>query len=372
MSTRRIAIPQEVQSKLLLANRHACCVCQKGGVQIHHIDGNPANNDLSNLATLCLDHHDKATMTAGLTKKLKPDQVAEYKKTWERRCANDIMSLSRSRFTFYYCVYKNPQRLREMLMQLDGRRREEACRRLVDRLVIEQPIKNEADSWLGGGGNANPKLDNWTRASLVSIGKGENYPSYLGRYDPHPADPDYSRDCSTQEAMSAYHLYDLWCQIGCQVLAETHGAMPLEDLYAYEREDEFDGFSGQLVTFKLTVWGRSIHIPRYWHEHPTGRLTSRKKANGKVYRVRMTLRTMYLFSDTAAVNLERARISGLGIFNGATEDEDGNIEFTVTPLLIGYGGWNLYPEGFPEPHGEKFSRALKQEADLNPETMSDL
>lgn len=311
-------------------------------------------------------------MTAGLTKKIKPDQVKEYKQTWERGCANDIMSLSRSRFTFYYCVYKNPQRLRELLMQLNYKRREDACRRLVDRLVIEQPIKDEADSWLMGGGNAGPETDNRTRASLVSIARGENYPAYLGRYEPHPADPDYSRDCSTQEAMSAYHLYDLWCQVAGQVLAEAHGAMPLEDLYSYEHEEEFDAFAGQLVSFKLSVWGKDIHIPAYWKEHPTGRLTARKKANNKVYRVRMALRTMYLFSDTAAVNLERARVSGLGIFNGATEDDDGNIEMTVTPLLIGYGGWNLYPEVFPEPHGEKFSQALDKESELNPDSMLDL
>lgn len=371
MIKNRKAISPAIQSKLLLANRHACCVCQKGGVQIHHIDGNPSNNDPKNLATLCLEHHDRATMTTGLTKKLKPDQVKKYKNAWERRCANDIMALSRSRFTFYYCVYKNPQRIREILMQLEPTRRKNACRRLVERLAVEQPVKEHADSWLGGG-NATPKTDDWTNASLVSIARGEAYPGYLGRYDPHPADPDYSRDCSTQEAMSAYHLYDLWCQVAGQVLAEAHGAMPLEDLYAYNNEDEFDAFSGQLVSFKLTVWGKNIHIPAYWNEYPTGRLTARKKLNGKVYRIRMTLRTMYLFSDTAAVNLERARISGLGIFNGATEDENGDIEITVTPLLIGYGGWNLYPEGFPEPHGEKFKEVLDQEAELNPDTMSDL
>lgn len=367
----RTPIPQKIQSRILLANRHACCVCQKGGVQIHHIDGNPANNNLENLAALCLDHHDRATMTVGLTKKLKPDQVHNYKETWERRCANDIMALSRSRFTFYYCVYKNPQRIREILMQLDATRRTAACRRIVERLAIEQPIKDDADSWLGGG-NANPKTDSWTNASLASIAQGENYPGYLGQYEPHPADPDYSRDCSTQEAMSAYHLYDLWCQVAGQVLSEAHGAMPLEDLYAYNNEDEFDAFSGELVSFKLSVWGKDIHIPAYWRDHPTGRLTARKKVNGKIYRVRMTLRTMYLFSDTAAVNLERARISGLGVFNGATEDDDGNIEITVTPLLIGYGGWNLYPEGFPAPHGERFREVLEQEEDLNPPSLSNI
>jgi hypothetical protein len=48
-------------------------------VQLHHIDSNPSNNVTENIAALCLPHHDMATMTIGLTKKLKPEEVRAYK-----------------------------------------------------------------------------------------------------------------------------------------------------------------------------------------------------------------------------------------------------------------------------------------------------
>ena len=74
----RTPIPQFIQNSVLLGNRHACFVCQKPRVQLHHIDGNPNNNDPINIAALCLDHHDMATMQMGLTKKLQPQQIRKY------------------------------------------------------------------------------------------------------------------------------------------------------------------------------------------------------------------------------------------------------------------------------------------------------
>lgn len=90
----RKKIPRSLEKKVLIKNRHCCCVCQREGfgqdVNIHHIDGNNRNNVISNLAVLCLDHASKAD--AGLSKgkqgsgkKLKPDEVREYKRIWERK-----------------------------------------------------------------------------------------------------------------------------------------------------------------------------------------------------------------------------------------------------------------------------------------------
>lgn len=363
MTKTRKPIPPATQTKILLANRHACCVCQQGGVQLHHIDSDPSNNDPENIAALCLAHHDQATMTAGLTKKITPKQVKTYKTQWEKRCAEDMMALCRTRFTFYYCVYKNPQRIRELLLQLDENVRKAACIRIMHRLKIEQPAKDGDDLW---GMNAVPQADDWTQISLGSIHKGEMYPGYLGKFKPHPEDPDYSIDCSSQEAMSAFHLYDLWCQLVVQVLVEAYGAHPLEDLFSYQAEEEFDRFAGGLFSFKLSVRGKGIHIPRMWEEYPTGRITANKKVDGRKYRVRMTLRTMYLFSDTAAMNLEQGRVSGIGILNGAVEGDDGIIELTVTPLLMGYGGWNLYPEGFPASYAATFESTVRHEVETLP------
>ncbi|MGD9979713.1 MAG: hypothetical protein AB7H66_11385 [Hyphomonadaceae bacterium] len=137
-------------------------------------------------------------------------------------------------------------------------------------------------------------------------------------------------------------MYDLWCQTLAQVLAEARGVTPLEDLFRFETEEEFDGVAGRLVTFRLSVHGKDIHLPREWNEHPTGSLQARTKKDGRVYRVRMQLRTIYIFSDTAVMNLSRGRVSGLGIFQGAVINDE-ETEITVVPLLIGTGGWNLYP-----------------------------
>jgi len=341
----RIPIPQSVQDAVLLANRHACCVCQGKKVQLHHIDENPANNAAENIAALCLDHHDQASMSIGLTKKLQPHQVKIYKAQWEQRCADDALALSRQRFTFYYCIYKNPPRLLEAYLNLSDAERGEAANNIRARLIPEQN-KKDADKLFGM--NAVPSVNEWTLKALKSAAYGETYPSYLEKYKPHPADANYSTDSSTQEAMSAFHLYDLWCQILAQILAEARGSRPLEDLYSLGSQNSWDAAAGQLFTFHLSVRGKGVHIPSQWEKYPVGTIYSKTNLKGRKIKVRMQLRTMYLFSDTAALNLSQGRVSGLGIFNGATLSDSDEAELTVIPLIIGTGGWNLYPEHYSD------------------------
>lgn len=52
-------------------------------VNTHHIDGNPNNNDIQNLAVVCLDCHSKITGSRGLGKSFSPLEVTKYKKNWE-------------------------------------------------------------------------------------------------------------------------------------------------------------------------------------------------------------------------------------------------------------------------------------------------
>jgi hypothetical protein len=59
----------------------------------------------------------------------------------------------------------------------------------------------------------------------------------------------------------------------------------------------------------------------------------------------MHIRTKDMFSDTSAINLRHGRISGLAILAGAFKSK-GEIQITLVPLLIGAGGWNLYPEKY--------------------------
>ena len=87
MPTRR-KIPAKLEAKLLADNLHACCVCHGNNlhVQIHHIDGNPANNKPENLAVLCLNCHSKASGNEGLGKEFSELEIKEYKKRWESQC----------------------------------------------------------------------------------------------------------------------------------------------------------------------------------------------------------------------------------------------------------------------------------------------
>ncbi len=82
----RIKTPKTKESEVLFLNRHMCCVCHEKNkdVQIHHIDGNSSNNDVNNLAVLCLDCHSKVTGTRGLGKSYSQLELKRYKHEWEK------------------------------------------------------------------------------------------------------------------------------------------------------------------------------------------------------------------------------------------------------------------------------------------------
>jgi len=84
----RISVPQSTAAKLLFQNRHRCCVCRepRKPVHIHHIDENPANNYLRNLAVLCLDHHSDVTGSEGSGRNYSVDEILLFKSTWEAEC----------------------------------------------------------------------------------------------------------------------------------------------------------------------------------------------------------------------------------------------------------------------------------------------
>ncbi len=75
----RQKIPSQTETKVLLNSRRRCCICFglerdnriKQG-QIAHLDKNPNNNSIENLAFLCLAHHDnydsKTSQSKGFTK----------------------------------------------------------------------------------------------------------------------------------------------------------------------------------------------------------------------------------------------------------------------------------------------------------------
>lgn len=90
----RRKIPQNLERKVLVKNKHCCCICEMTAVhkpvQIHHIDGNNSNNKINNLSVLCLDHHSMADAglkrgKLGSGKKITPSAVKDYKKCWETK-----------------------------------------------------------------------------------------------------------------------------------------------------------------------------------------------------------------------------------------------------------------------------------------------
>lgn len=82
----REQIPSETAARTLFLADRTCCVCRGKGkpVQIHHIDENPANNDLRNHAVLCFDCHRETQIHGGFDRKLDADQVILYRDDWNR------------------------------------------------------------------------------------------------------------------------------------------------------------------------------------------------------------------------------------------------------------------------------------------------
>lgn len=84
MKKTRTPIPPEVAALVQHESIRTCCVCQVPGkpYQIHHIDENPSNNDPSNLALLCLDHHNETQLKGGFGRKLDAHQIRLFKDEW--------------------------------------------------------------------------------------------------------------------------------------------------------------------------------------------------------------------------------------------------------------------------------------------------
>jgi len=87
-SKRKNLTPQQ-KEKLLSMNAGVCCVCKiRGlGVNFHHIDGNPSNNTLENIAVLCVKEHDahhRPQVYTGMNHlELGTKKILEYKREWE-------------------------------------------------------------------------------------------------------------------------------------------------------------------------------------------------------------------------------------------------------------------------------------------------
>ena len=84
--SKRQKLPTDIQTDALVGSRRRCCICfalnkdinMKQG-QIAHLDKNPSNNNLDNLAFLCLAHHDQYDSKTSQSKGLTIDEVKKYR-----------------------------------------------------------------------------------------------------------------------------------------------------------------------------------------------------------------------------------------------------------------------------------------------------
>lgn len=92
---KRKKIPEQLAAKVLFLSERTCCICRLRGkpIQIHHIDMDRNNNDIGNLAVLCLNCHSDAHSDSGLGRKLGQEEIRLYKEDWLK-----TVSTRRSRF----------------------------------------------------------------------------------------------------------------------------------------------------------------------------------------------------------------------------------------------------------------------------------
>jgi hypothetical protein len=102
MAKNRIPISADDAAEVMFFSDRTCCVCNERGktVQIHHIDDDPSNNDVANLAVLCLECHNDTQVQGGFGRKLNSDLVLKYRNEWfarVKRRREDADSLAVSR-----------------------------------------------------------------------------------------------------------------------------------------------------------------------------------------------------------------------------------------------------------------------------------
>ncbi len=87
MPKKRVEIPDDIAAEILFLSDRTCCICSTRGkaVQIHHIDENPSNNSIDNLAVLCLECHNETMINGGFGRKLNANQIIKYRKEWIER-----------------------------------------------------------------------------------------------------------------------------------------------------------------------------------------------------------------------------------------------------------------------------------------------
>lgn len=84
MAKQRTKIPTDIAAQVRWLSDDTCCICneREKSIQIHHIDGDPQNHNMKNLAVLCLECHNKTLQTGGFTRSHDQSYVTTCRNKW--------------------------------------------------------------------------------------------------------------------------------------------------------------------------------------------------------------------------------------------------------------------------------------------------
>lgn len=122
----RIAVPEKIQLEVLSQSARRCALCfglegdftEKAG-QIAHLDKNPRNNELSNLAFLCLLHHDAFDSTRSQSKGYVRSEIARYRSDLHEAVAERLRKAEVAE-SLAELLEEQSQRLQEALSRFDS------------------------------------------------------------------------------------------------------------------------------------------------------------------------------------------------------------------------------------------------------------
>lgn len=80
--SKRTNIPEKIVSELLFISGRKCCLCKAyagKNIQLHHIDGDPSNNDQSNLIPLCLNCHSEVQTKSFMGRNYSADELKRHR-----------------------------------------------------------------------------------------------------------------------------------------------------------------------------------------------------------------------------------------------------------------------------------------------------
>lgn len=335
---KRKSLSRSLRARILLRNQHACCICGKSGVQIHHINSDPGDNDPDNLAVLCLEHHDEATAPGGLTARLRPEEIRQYKENWENACRDRREKGARARTAFFMVDYKNAERLRQLFAQLSPTECEIVHEIMTMQLREETALREEQ----GYDISIEPNLE-WStpvEQLLEYVRRGEAHPDIFEGASGHPRDPLLPSGPAFSD--KRVPLYDIWCQLMARALVIAGSPFILEDLLQLD-DPISSGLGGSLIAFEGHLEGE-VAYPDEWETNPVSETELRVSNDDTEWFSTLRLKTHYVYSLTASSCLASGRGCGLLLLRSiddVSDDRKRLVSFTSTPLIVGGGGGKL-------------------------------